>query len=833
MDGDPSVAAGTGDPAEAWRDIFAFDEPYESQADAIETAIDAGQREGYLAFEGPCGTGKTMAALTAGAALVRHTRKFDRVVVVTPVKQQRAQFVEDLRAMNAGLADADGPDPLRGVSLTGKRDLCPYGREGSFPEDVSTHDRCEDLREHTADLVESEGRSDDAPVAETALEADPDDVWWDPRRASDLVREARMDAETYRTLEDALATAGAESPYPRSQPRAPAGMVEGDDPPLYCPFEADWYARNRGSPVDFAAGENHVVTPAEYLPAATERGTCPHRVMSVLLENADVVVGNYNHLFDPATRPLVASVLDPGTFLVVDEAHRLEERVRDLLSDRVGRDTLVRARNDLASLLARAREGDDRKAAVRERLATHDVPLEAVDRARDFYDDLLDWMDDRVATCLDGVDRDWRVDPDRLPERDREIPLRDPETAEPDELTEWAEREGYGGDHWRVLPTVGAAVEDAYDGLGLSRSPVCAAVGAVMARWWERDHARHLREVELDHAPRSPEAAGVDYERVYTAGLVCFDCMPGEALAETFDALGGGVLMSATLSPLSVFSEVSGLDSLQAGNGGSGPAPRKEARPGDGGGAPVVTRSYPLRFPESNRASWLVDATPFTARNRDDPGEMEPLGTGWNDTRDEYAQVLRTMGRAPGNVLVAMPNYREARWAGAYLDGAVDKRVLVDESSSNEATDALKRDFFRGGGKVLVTSTRGTLTEGVDYDGEKLAAALVVGVPLVNVGSPRVRAVRRAYADAFGEDNAFAYALTVPAVRRARQAIGRVIRGTRECGVRVLADRRYTAGVRHSVHEFLSPAERDEFVRLTAEFLDGKLDEFWADRSPE
>jgi DNA excision repair protein ERCC-2 len=211
---------------------------------------------------------------------------------------------------------------------------------------------------------------------------------------------------------------------------------------------------------------------------------------------------------------------------------------------------------------------------------------------------------------------------------------------------------------------------------------------------------------------------------------------------------------------------------------------------------------------------------------------MDPLGDGWNPTRDEYAHVLRTMARVPGNVLVAMPNYREADWAGAYLDGAVDKPVLVDESSSNEETETLKQRFFRGDGKVLVTSTRGTLTEGVDYDGKKLAAALVVGVPLVNVGSPRVRAVRRAYADEFGEDNAFEYALTVPAVRRARQAIGRVIRGTEECGVRVFADRRYTAGVRHSVHEYLSPAERAEFVRLTGEFLDPQLSGFWADRTP-
>jgi DNA excision repair protein ERCC-2 len=825
----------TGDPVDAWRDLFGFDDPYESQADAVETAIEVGQRRGYLAMEGPCGTGKTMAALTAGAALVRHTRRYDRVVVVTPVKQQRAQFVEDLRTMNAGL-----DDPLTGVSLTGKRDLCPYGREGVFADGASTHERCEDLRENTADLIEGDRRSADEAVADAAVEADPEDVWWDPQKASDLVREARRDADTHRTFGDALSTAGAESPYPRSQPRAPESMSASDDPPTYCPFEADWFARNKGSPVDFSVGEGGVVTPEEYLPAATERGTCPHRVMSVLLENADVVIGNYNHVFDPSSRPLVAAALDDDTFLVVDEAHRLEERVRDLLSDRVGRSTLVRARNDCATLLSRARETDDHKREVSDRLAAHDVPIEAVERAREFYADLLEWLDDRVESHLDGeFGRDWRtLDPrEALPERDREVPLRDPETAQPDDLSEWAEQEGYDGGLWRQLATVGVAVEDALDGLGLARSPVCGAVGAVMVRWWERGHDRYLREIELESSPKDERSADTRYERAYTAGLVLFDCMPGESLREIFEGLGGGVLMSATLSPLDVFTEVSGLDALEAGGeegGAASASAGSDAGPAGGvtdddpdAGRPVVTRSYPLRFPPENRASWIVDAEPFTARNRGDAAEMEPLGNAWNGTRDEYAHVLRSLGRSPGNVLVAMPSYREAEWAGAYLDEAVDKPVLVDESSSNEATEDLKQRFFAGGGKVLVTSTRGTLTEGVDYDGEKLAAALVVGVPLVNVGSPRVRAVRRAYADAFGEEHAFEYALTVPAVRRARQAIGRVIRGVEECGVRVLADRRYTPEAPRSVHEYLSPSEREEFVRMTAEFLDDQLDRFW------
>ncbi|MFB6309314.1 MAG: ATP-dependent DNA helicase [Haloarculaceae archaeon] len=810
---------------EEWRDLFGFPEPYENQADAVRRAIRAGKQRGFLAMEGPCGTGKTMAALTAGATLVRNTDLYDNVVVVTPVKQQLQQFVDDLRTMNAGL-----DQPLAGVSLVGKRDLCPYERESVFPDDASVNDRCEDLREDTANLVEDEGsgRTTEPAVADAAIPGEiGDDQWWDPRRASDLAKAARPDGRSQRTLgEETLGTADADSPYRQSQPAAPESMVEGEEPPLYCPFEADWYARNRGSPIDFGAGRNHVVTAEEYLPGAVERGTCPHRVMSVLLESAEVIVGNYNHLFDPTTRPLLAEVLGDRTFVIVDEAHRLEERVRDLLSERVGRATLKRARNDCHALLQRARQSGEHREQVEDVLAAREVPIEAIEQAHAFYDDAIDWLDDRVRTFLDSEHEGWRADPGTLPEHDREIPLRDPEAVERDDLTEWAEREGYDGGLWRSLSGIGAAVEDAIDQLGLARQPVCAGVGAIMGTWWEGDHATFLREVELEHSP-ADRGVDTDYETVYTAGLVLYNCMPATALQRVFDDLGGGVLMSATLEPLDVFSRVSGLDKLADEGKDSEPGATGDEEPD---GRAVDTVTYDLPFPEENRASLLVDARPFTARNRGDPDRMEPLGEGWNPTRDEYAHALRALARSPGNVLLAMPNYREAAWAGAYLDGAVEKPVLVDESSSNEATDRLRRRFFRGDGKVLVTSARGTLTEGVDYDGDKLSTAAVVGVPLVNVGSPRVRAVRRAYGDAFGEDNAFEYALTVPAVRRARQAIGRVIRGTDEVGVRALVGRRYCPDARHSVYEYLPEDERAEFVRMTPEFLADQLDRFWEPR---
>ena len=534
--------------------------------------------------------------------------------------------------------------------------------------------------------------------------------------------------------------------------------------------------------------------------------------MSVLLEEADVVIGNYNHVFDAQTRELTNTVLDENTFVIVDEAHRLEERVRGLLSDTIGRQSLRQARNDLDLLFRYASQSEENREQADARLADYDVRLDSVEQAREFYADLIDWFDGYIDAYLtDEVDGyDQAFGQTALPEEDLELPLRNPTETESDDLTEWARGVGYQDAFCRQLGTIGAAVEETIDEIDPDRTCICTAVGTLMSQWWERDHTAYFREITLEYAPKDRTDPAYPWEHVYTPALEMYNCMPAEQLQAVFDSLGGGILMSATLEPFDVFEEVVGLDELEIAEN------RRPSRP-------IIERTYELPFPEGNRASWIVDATPFTLRNRGDPTLDSQ-----NDTREEYAYALRQIAESPGNSLIAMPSYREAAWAADRLREMTDKPVLMDEPSSNEATDALKQEFFAHDDSVLVTSTRGTLTKGVDYDGDKLHTCAVIGIPLVDIGSPRIQAVKHAYADVFGEENAFEYALTIPAVRRARQAIGRVIRSPDEHGVRILADHRYTEHAhRNSVYEYLPEGERDEFVRMTPMFLDSQIEQFW------
>jgi DNA excision repair protein ERCC-2 len=536
-------------------------------------------------------------------------------------------------------------------------------------------------------------------------------------------------------------------------------------------------------------------------------------MMGALLPKVEVVVGNYYHAFDPVTASsFTGALLDDSTFVVCDEAHMLEPRVRELVSDGVADTTLRDAVSELTRVIQPVERDDVAtgseaagEALVRAELADSEVTLADLKGTREFLVDLREELDRRVTAHLDAEYRGWRADLTEL--GDEEIPLRDPEGTEPDDLTEWGRDAGYGTSAWTTAEPVGAVVKRVLDEAeDEHRDRAVAAAGRVLGAWGRRGHERYFREVELERTYDDTEPPD-SWRRAYNARLSLHDCVPGGAIAEVLGEFGGGVLMSATLAPLSAFETVTGLDHLAA------------------DGRPVVERTYGLGFPEANRASFAVDAPKFTHENRGrapDPVEGDPLA---NDVRRLYADRVAEVAASPGNVLVGMPSYAEARWAAAVLDDRVEKAVLLDESSDDRATETLKEEFFAGDPKVLVTSLRGTLTEGVDYRGDRLSAAVVCGVPIINTASARTRAVRAAYDREFGDG--FRYALLVPAVRKARQAIGRVIRGPEEVGVRVLVDGRYARDSWDSVRDLLPPAEREAFQPVSPDMLSLGLDRFW------
>ena len=202
-------------------------------------------------------------------------------------------------------------------------------------------------------------------------------------------------------------------------------------------------------------------------------------------------------------------------------------------------------------------------------------------------------------------------------------------------------------------------------------------------------------------------------------------------------------------------------------------------------------------------------------------------------TRKQYADIILGVARRKGNILVAMPSYREAKWAYDYVrDHGTDKRLHLDQSSTDQETTATLESFFADGDAVIFTSTRGTITEGVDFDGEKLHGCMVVGIPILPTQTERMQAIKNAYDEQIDTTAGFEAALTIPAVRKARQTIGRVVRGASEVGFRVLCDERYLNTDWAGVNSYLSAVERAEFTTVSPDQVSARIDEFWetADR---
>jgi DNA excision repair protein ERCC-2 len=872
------------DPTEQeWFRFFPYDEPYNQQTDGIEQVYSTIAEEGYVMLEGACGTGKTLLSLVAGlhciydeetvAAKTGHVPSLERIVAVTSVKQQLRQFVEDLRAINQTLDDG-GHDKVPGVVLRGKRDMLPYVRTGGAAytesgQSGNVQEVTDEIRDLTAriikqgsdfplrwpdDMEPTGGRHESAHDGEG--EEEEDGSWVDENRAEALCRiVSGIDGER-------LSINGVESPYPEEMVRAAdiadfSKMSRSEReglPPEISGYIDPFYAGHHSpgaSSVPFSYGDSAVLAGDDILEGSLERGICPHSCLSGLLNSATVVLGNYYHIVDPQTRMMTQDIINRRSMAIVDEAHMLEHRVRDALSDEIGLYELRRAQNDVSTIQSvlkgvyepagktSATELEGVVTSLFEDVSINDsqgVAEEHLTTTIEFFDWLSDKLDEYAQQHFDeqfdtygDLATDIRHEGDLYDaDFDDEFPLQDPDGEDRiDTLSiDVQNTDEFSADVWNTVYSVGRAIHDILDAVDeIDRTPIIGETVQSLHRWHSESHLEYFRLVEFEYSPK--ENAPVDFPdwvETFNAKFRLYNCIPSTRLAETFDEFGGGCLMSATLEPFETFNVVSGLHALEQGKSESEDATLdlEERR--------VESVQYGLGFPPENRESWIVTAPPYTWKNR---GPQSTDVNQMTSTRETYRDVLIDIAASYGNTLICMPSYSEAAWAGDLLEEVpgVEKDILVDESSSATVTRSLLEEFFAGDDhKVLITSTLGTVTEGVDYKGSRLHTCAVVGVPY-EYQDQKQTAVETAYDERFSETSmdGFEAAVQVPAVRKSRQAIGRVIRGTEEVGTRIFVDKRYASGG-WSVNSFLSADEQSEFKPIPPLDIRTALTEFWKPR---
>jgi DNA excision repair protein ERCC-2 len=785
---------------------FPYDSPRPSQEDGMEAVIETVSENGYLLLEGACGTGKTILALTPLVELVRSREtKFKRVLVITSVKQQKRAFEEAVRDLNGTLAEDD--DPITALSLTGKQDVTPYAIQGLIDK-YDVFAEVDRLRDTTRDII-NDGNSGDE------------------RReiARELYQQARVDHDSEWPYGDRIPTVG-----------------DGNDKREYSPYYARHMAALIGremekpgsSPepvVPFSPESVGVITPDLLVDrCARKAGVSPHGVMGELLDEVEVVIGNFNHVFDPLTVEVFTDgIINDETLLVIDEAHNLVPRVRDLLSYNVDVTSLKRAKNEIDEASKWLSGELDETSAVQaeveetatETFSDYRVSKSDLGKTAALFEAVYEKVAARIDTAIeDEWGRNWRSRDNEF--EPLEVPLRAPDEAETDILTRWVD---FTPEHdietaqatERVATAVHAVREKVYTShFGYQRVPDASlpTAGKLLSAWTTLDPVVYFREIVLYPREHEPSEPDFGWERYFAGKLTLRNCIPRTEIAERLDEFAGGMLMSATLAPMDIFRTVSGMNVMEDND------------------RVVTERQYGLPFPISNRASHAVDAIDFRGQNRKGPWDKYGNPNLDNKTRQQYAQaVLDLVETTDGNVLIGMPSYTEAEWAGEVIKdagAAPANAVIIDESSSDWETERLKNRFFTGGKKVLVTALHGTLVEGVDYEGEKLKGVMVCGLPLPNTREPYQQAIRTAYDVEFGRDVGYEYAFSLPAVHKARQTIGRAIRSETDTGTRVLVDQRYSDDdCWGSVRQFLPEDEKEEFDKITLDSLKTRLKAFW------
>lgn len=813
--------------------IFPYDTMRDAQVEGIEASSVVGEEEGYLVFEGECGTGKTLLSLS-GLIPQMEANQFSRIVAATSVKQQMSIFEEEMRQINE-YREENGEDKLFVVTLKGKGDLCPYVKHGAIDFREIQYE-CSKLRQGTRrKLNDAESKTGAAQRLQNA------------ERSGNGAVTQFSSTGTYE--------------YPFSVSDTP----EGD----FCPFYAG-YLEERFEAMDedgydpedvipFDTDKAGVVSIEDMVMKSGEAGMCPHSILGEAMECADVIIGNYRHVFDEQTRHFTDPIIDKDTALVLDEAHNLVPTVRDIFSKRktfsgisddlteilalreivqgeLSEESYWENKGDLASdvpFLMTGTDVDQAHQVIREigdksvnsvsekqfvncngvldSLTISDVIIEFANVLEEFY-----------QTAVSYLESNYNL------EREQEFNFQDPDELNSDNFTQWISLSNYG--HiFSDLEAFGELITKIEDliSVELFDDGVVESDAEDFCRffedWYTNPADRYFRMAEVEEREYDNNSSNPllnSWQSSHRLTLHVKNCLPRDEISTVLDEVGGGIIMSATLSPLEEYTRECGLQQLDR---------------------TVITRQFPLPFPKENRLSLGVTANKFKYSNRGDRWDSDQswgsnqVPNTSNKTREEYAEIITaTVEEVDGNVLIVMPSYPEGEWAAEVIKNETnlsENQILTDESSSNDETDTLKDEFFNMSNGVLVTGALGTLTEGVDYKGDRLSGAVICGVPLVNTSSDFHTAIQTTYNKYF-EDDGYEFAFVLPAVRKSRQALGRVIRGADEKGVRILADGRYCPPETQdsdwdSVHHLLPESLQSELETTDPSEVRASLQNFW------
>lgn len=265
-------------------------------------------------------------------------------------------------------------------------------------------------------------------------------------------------------------------------------------------------------------------------------------------------------------------------------------------------------------------------------------------------------------------------------------------------------------------------------------------LGSDLKDWIMSPHDKYIKSVKVDEDGESLHAACIDPFDVTTF------------LRRT----KGVVHMSGTLQPLEQYVKVMALP------------------------ADTVTKIYPSPFPPENRSViYLGNVTTRYEDMQKDPSIFSRM----------EKNIAKLCNNVDKNTLVFFPSYSMMRKMRPFLDRDVKKDAYWEESGQQKMTMKALNEFRKGRNGVFFTVMGGSIAEGIDFPGEELCFAIIVGIPYPPP-TLETRAMSDLFDQKYGRGVGWRYTSEVPALRKMQQAIGRLIRTETDRGMAVIFDNR-------------------------------------------
>jgi Rad3-related DNA helicase len=495
--------------------------------------------------------------------------------------------------------------------------------------------------------------------------------------------------------------------------------------PRTCPLALGYYDRIKPAIQEALVREE--ITRSTLEEVAQKHQVCPFELSLDVSQWADVVICDYNYVFDPKVYIRRHFEEDGGQYgFLVDEAHNLVDRGREMFS---------------ASL--ESREISEIRRAIKK----------GVPRCSRALTKLLKEMRELASPGGDLADLPEPSDPSSELNL---FPAQPPVPTEPlppprQEMARMG-NEADGVITKRELPQ------------GLM--PLVETALAEAEAWLARNEESAFREdllglyFQLFSFRRTAELYDQRYVTIIEDGasarirLFCLD--PSFLLRQALARGKAAVFFSATLTPMEYYRTLLGGD------------------PGDG------VLQLPSPFPQENLAVIIQDriATNFKARTDSRKEVVEAIAQLVQGRRGNYLVYFPSyqyLNDVLGDFQAAHPL----------------TQVLVQKPGMTEAErDAFLATFSVEHGETLVgfAVLGGIFGEGIDLVGERLIGAVIVGVGLPQLCVER-DLIRDYFQNQ--NSVGFDYAYTFPGMNRVLQAVGRVIRSDTDRGIVLLIDTRF------------------------------------------